>query len=375
AIRYEHRVTRYLLEFFAALDVTCVELPVETVQGITRSNVVATIPARDHPETLMLQAHQDTVPVDGMTVRPFAAEQQGGRIYGRGACDIKGALGTLLAIAARLVQAPPSRHPSVVFAFTMNEECGFTGATAMSTLLQAGRLPGCETPPSSIIVSEPTGLDVVVGHKGVTRWRCHTHGRAGHSSSPEAGVNAIYAMSRVLERLQRFADHDLALLDADPLLGRPTLSVGTIQGGISVNTIPDHCTIEIDRRTLPSEDPDEARQAILTELEQLDLGVASLAHDAPFMQSPGLPATRNAGLARELSAFVQAAGHAGKLVGAPYGTDAAALAQGGIPTVVFGPGQIAQAHTEDEWIEVAQLEAAEAILWDWLCHHAATGRR
>ena len=367
-VAYEHRVTRYLLDFCTRLNLPHQELPVESVDGITRSNVVARIPARPRDAeapTVMLQAHQDTVPIQGMTVDPFAAEVHDGKIFGRGACDIKGALGMLLSIADRLVHAPPAHHPHVVLAFTMNEECGFTGAAALSRSLSDGGLWD-GTLPDAIIVSEPTSLDVVVAHKGVTRWRCHTHGTAGHSSNPEAGVNAIYAMSRVVNRLQALAQEPLTSAEADPLLGRPTLSIGTIQGGISVNTIPDRCTIEIDRRTLPEEDPQAARQFIIDALAALDLGDARITHDLPFMQSPGLSATGNRELAAQIAEHSRAHGHSANIVGAPYGTDAAAFAQIGIPTVVFGPGHIAQAHTKDEWVEVAQLEAAQAILWDWL---------
>ena len=367
-VAYEHRITRYLLDFFTALQVWSQELPVESMDGITRSNVVARIPARPadtQAPTVMLQAHQDTVPIVGMTVDPFAGELRDGKIFGRGACDIKGALGMLLSIAERLVHDPPARHPHVVFAFTMNEECGFTGATALSRSLSEGTL--WDGPlPDAIVVSEPTSLDVVVAHKGVIRWRCHTHGAAGHSSNPDAGVNAIYAMSTVVDQMGKLAQGPLSTVAANPLLGCPTLSVGTIQGGISVNTIPDRCTIEIDRRTLPEEDPQEARQRIIETLATLDLGDASVTHDAPFMQSAGLSATGNQELATQIAERSRAHGHAGEIVGAPYGTDAAAFARIGIPTVVFGPGHIAQAHTKDEWVEVAQLDAAQTILWDWL---------
>jgi len=149
--------------------------------------------------------------------------------------------------------------PTILMACTVNEEHGYSGATALTKLWSQ---PGSIIPrqPDVAVVAEPTQLQVVVAHKGVVRWRCHTHGRAVHSSQPQLGVNAIYKMSRVLAALERYQSEFTPRLRRHALCGQPTLSVGTITGGLSVNTVPDHCTIEIDRRLIPDEKPDDARR-------------------------------------------------------------------------------------------------------------------
>jgi acetylornithine deacetylase len=151
------------------------------------------------------------------------------------------------------------------------------------------------------------------------------------------------------------------------LVGHPTLSVGTIRGGISVNTVPDRCTIEIDRRLLPGEDPVAAREKVVTHLQEQLGGDFAAAHDEPFIVARGLPDDRNGPLAEALSRAVRACGGNAEWIGVPFGTDAAAYSAAGAAAVVFGPGSIRQAHTADEWIAVDQLERASEILYRFAC--------
>src|SRR5690606_23454751 len=151
--------------------------------------------------------------------------------------------------------------------------------------------------------AEPTDLGVDIARKGTVRWRCHTIGRAAHSSAPEAGENAIYRMQPVVLALQKYAD-SLADRQADPLLGRPTLSVGTIHGGLTVNTVPDRCTIQIDRRVLPDESPAAAYDEVVRFVAERAAD-GSPQHDAPFLTSPGLAAGANERLAEALAACVR----------------------------------------------------------------------
>jgi acetylornithine deacetylase len=326
-----------------------------------RDNIVARLdgdpPAAQGGSILMFEAHQDTVPVEGMTIDPWEPEIRQGRVFGRGACDIKGGMACMLAALARLVDERPPGMATVVMACTVDEEYGFTGARQVGRLWAQDRdfLPRA---PDAVVVAEPTELDVVVTHKGVVRWRCHTRGRAAHSSQPHAGHNAIYDMARVVTLLERYACDLVATRAEDRLLGRPSLSVGLIQGGISVNVIPDHCSIEIDRRTLPGEDERAAwQQAMDAVAEELPPEVR-LEIDQPHQVIAALQHDRNQQLAQRVSRAARAAGGSGRSIGVPYGTDAPAFASAGIPTVVFGPGSIAQAHTVDEWIEIHQLQAA-----------------
>lgn len=372
----ESRVTAWLCDFFARQQWPWLAQQVEP----GRDNVVALL--RGRPDRVLLwEAHQDTVAVAGMK-EPFAAAQRQGRIYGRGACDVKGGLAAMLAAAVAAVDAPPDRRPTLILASTVNEECGFSGARALAELLTSeppdadpatttsGPLPLDElraARPHGAIIAEPTDLQVVAAHRGVVRWQARTHGRAVHSSRPDEGANAVYAMARVvlaIEELHRELDAAAGL--DDPLLqqcGRPTVSVTTISGGVGANTVPDAAVIDIDRRISPGESPESAFQQLQDELHRrVDLGACRLTHDPPWMQSTPLADAPSRRWADRLLTVIRTAGVASELVGVPYGTNAATLAAAGIPAAVFGPGSIEQAHTIDEFVEISQLDAATAVL-------------
>jgi acetylornithine deacetylase/succinyl-diaminopimelate desuccinylase-like protein len=354
---FEYRVTDYLQGLFERLGWPWLRQTVEP----KRENIVARIDGERPPERggplILFEAHQDTVPVDGMTIEPWRRQVRDGRVYGRGACDIKGAMGAMLAALSRLADERPAGRPTIVMACTVNEEHGYTGALALEKLWQE---PGglIARRPDAAIVAEPTQLDVVVAHKGTVRWRCHTTGRAAHSSRPDLGDNAIFKMSRVLPALERYQREVAPQIGEHPLCGRPSLSVGTIHGGLSVNTVPDRCTIEIDRRLLPGEDPLHAYDAVVRYLAGDPAISFPLEHEPPFMRARGLSDGNNRPLAQKFLAAIESCIGRRKQIGVPYGTDAATYQACGIPSVVFGPGSIDQAHTADEWVAVEQLEAA-----------------
>jgi acetylornithine deacetylase len=213
--------------------------------------------------------------------------------------------------------------------------------------------------PDAAIVAEPTEFNVVVAHQGVVRWRCHTIGRAAHTSRPDAGINAIYGMAKIVRTIERYHAALCENGPSHPLCGRPTACVSTIRGGVAVNTVPERATIEIDRRLGPDEQAETAYGDLIRLVaERVDAGGCQVEHDPPFMQSRGLSDKQNHGLGKSLALLVREHGCASELVGVPYATDAAAIATTGIPTIVFGPGSIAQAHTADEFIEVDALQLA-----------------
>lgn len=332
-----------------------------------RSNLLVTLPAATPPgkggRWLLWDVHQDTVPVDGMIVPPFEALRENGRLYGRGACDVKGSMAAMLVALERLREVRAGRRPTVTLVLSVNEEFGFSGASdAARKLASGGIYPAM---PDGAIVAEPTEFQVVVTHKGVVRWRIETHGKACHSSAPDQGDNAIYRMGRVLGGLDEYARTVVGTLGHEPLLGSPTLSVGTISGGVSVNTVPDFCTIDVDRRMAPDEDGAAAMTHVAEWLQSRGLA-DGVTHSPPVMSSRGLKAAGGERLAETVLAATQAAGIAGAKVGVPFGTDAPAYSCLGIPAVVWGPGSIAQAHTKDEWID----EAAVHAYVDLLVEHA-----
>ncbi len=368
---FEYRMTDWLQAFFERLALPWQRQVVEP----KRENIVARFDGSPGPneggQVILFEAHQDTVPVDGMTIDPWKPTVREGRLYGRGACDIKGGMTAMLGALARLVAERPAERPTLIMACTVNEEHGYSGATALTRLWTA---PAADSiiprTPDAAVIAEPTNLDVVVAHKGAVRWRCHTHGRAAHSSQPQLGDNAIYKMSRVVAALESYARDVPASLSAHPLCGRPSLSVGVISGGLSVNTVPARCTIEIDRRIIPGEDGETAyRQVVEYVNKRTELG-AAVEHERPFLEGRALGDGPNKELATQLVDASRRVRSQAAEIGVPFGTDAATIAAAGVPSVVFGPGSIAQAHTADEWLDLDELSAASEALYHFVADRA-----
>jgi acetylornithine deacetylase len=254
----------------------------------------------------------------------------------------------------------------------VNEEFGYSGALALTNHWTAA---GSIFPrqPDVAVVAEPTELQVVVAHKGVARWRCLAHGRAAHSSQPHLGVNAIFKMARVLAALERYQLEVAPRLKTHALCGAPTLSVGMIWGGMSVNTVPETCAIDIDRRVLPGEVPAEARAHIIDYVAAQVGADPAIEHEEPYLIGGGLSDENNGTLAQGMVAAARAAGIESRAIGVPYGTNAATISGAGVPSIVFGPGSIDQAHTADEWLALEQLERASEALYQFGTRGLAAG--
>ncbi len=339
----EGRVSDYLDRWFRELGVAVIREPVAP----GRDNILARYDAPAARRTILFDVHQDTVPTGGMTIAPFDPVIDGGRLYGRGACDIKGGMAAMLTAFARLVRERPAGSASVLLACTVDEEFTHIGSSRL-----AEQVAGIDV----AIVAEPTRLDIVDRHKGAVRWKIRTHGVACHSSTPHLGDNAIYRMARVVGALAGHA-RDLAAAPPDPILGPPSLSVGRIEGGVSVNVVPDRCEVEIDRRMIPGETarrgsrprpashPSRVREPRWGRVPA-SLGGHADAGSECAGESPWL-----AGLS---AAIERVGGRRPAVLGVPYGTDGGPLGESGLPCFVFGPGDIAQAHTKDEWVDVDQ---------------------
>ncbi len=366
----ETRLTNFLEELFGRLGLPCQRQTIE----LGRDNIIARLDGRRGAgsggrQVLMFEAHQDTVPTDGMTIEPWTPTIRDGRLYGRGACDIKGGMAAMLVALSRLAEERPRDMPTVLMACTVNEEHGYSGANELKRLWEVGSDSILPRKPDAAIVAEPTNLNVVVAHKGAVRWRCHTRGRAVHSSQPELGENAIYRMGRVLLALEAYQRDVAPSFAKHPLCGGVTLSVGTIGGGISINTVPDECTIEIDRRLLPGEDSSAAFGHVVdfvAAYQGIDFNVI---HDKPGMEGSTLSDADNGRLAERLAGIVNGLTGRCRRIGVPFGTDASKIAAAGVPSVVFGPGSIEQAHTADEWLPLDELAAASEALY----HFARNG--
>jgi acetylornithine deacetylase len=319
-----------------------------------RSNLLAWFPGQARLPALMLSGHSDTVPQDGMTIPPFTPVIRDGRLYGRGACDMKGGMAALIAALSRWTESGRPFPVPVCFAATCNEEFGAHGSKA---LLAAH--PGEF---AAAIVAEPTNLDIVHGHKGALRFSIEAAGLPAHSSVPERGASAVLAMTGVIRRIEGPYRAELARR-THPLVDAPRVSVGLIHGGTQVNIVPDRCEIEVDRRTIPGETEAGVRaefeailEAVRAESDPRVTFTCRPTEEYPPLQEPvDGPVAR---LAAEACRRVL-----GKAVfaPAPYATDAGVFSSRGLPSLVMGPGSVAQAHTQDEYVELAAVRQAADV--------------
>ncbi|WP_437223297.1 M20 family metallopeptidase [Planctomicrobium sp. SH661] len=356
---FEGEMTQWLARYFEALNV-----PYECQEVLPgRCNVVARFDSPGAKHTILMDAHQDTVPTEGMTIDPFRAVRQDGRVYGRGACDVKGGLAAMLAAFARIVQERPKGAANILMVCTCDEEFAASGVRHLANQWRQPEVAGSLTSrrPDICLVAEPTDLNVIVAHRGVVRWKLKVTGTACHSSRPEEGVNAIYKMGRVLKCLEDYADEISTASQRHPLCGGPTFSVGRIMGGTSINIVPDECLIEIERRVIPGEDPSQVIPHVTAYLqERLDI---EFEMSPSWLDGATLSDKNNGPWADRLLQHIEAVAGPRQKQGAWYGTNASRFSAPGVPAIVCGPGSIAQAHTVDEWIETEQLYLASEIYY------------
>ena len=340
----EHRVAEFLASAARRHGLEVESQPV--VPG--RSNLLVRLTPRGPVHhRVLLAPHLDTLgePAYARQLKPVVRD---GRVYGRGACDTKGSVSAYFQSLLNVTAAGPRpAHTEILFVGLIDEEN-----------MQLGSRHFASHGPKSdfAIVGEPTGLEIVTAHKGDVWLRLRTIGRPAHGATPHRGRNAVTAMSRIVLALETEYASELAARPAHPRLGRPTINVGRIDGGRQPNIVPAECIIDIDRRTLPGETEAGVRREIRALLQRQGLKACfdtlRTSPCEPLETNPDLPLVQ---------ALTRAAGR--RITrGVHYFTDAAPLAAGGIPSVVFGPGDIAQAHTEREWLAISQLEKSIHIL-------------
>ncbi len=299
-----------------------------------RPNVVARFPAPGKPR-LLFAPHTDTVSVGGMTIAPFGGERRDGRVWGRGASDTKGPMAAMLWALCESREMLAALPYEIWFAGLMGEEAGMPGSQALAA----------EERFDFVVVGEPTELQVVHATKGSAWLTLRTRGRAVHASQPECGENAIYKMADVLRCVREEIAPALAE-QRHATLGSPTVSVGMIRGGTKVNIVPDLCEVGVDFRTVPGQDLEAVRARLREVCPDLEIEGTGA---PPMFTEPDhavIDALREAGAG---------------LTTAAWFCDGAMFAARGVPAVAVGPGSIAQAHTKDEWIAVADLEAGVAF--------------
>lgn len=327
----EGKIAAWLGEFLRDIGAR-VELR-EVLPG--RPNVVAHWPGdRAGKPRVLFAPHTDTVSVLGMSIDPFGGEVRDGKVWGRGASDTKGPMAAMLWAIREMRTRLPGLGHEIWFAGLMSEEADQHGSKALAA----------EERFDFVIAAEPTGLEVVHTHKGSAFLTLRTRGKAAHASRPELGENAITKMLRLLAWMENELAPEYAAL-RDPVLGSPTISIGTIRGGSKTNIIPDACEASVDMRFIPAQfkpgfgDTLAARLRAICPDVEIDFPLAP-----PLYTDPAHP-------------LIVKLGECGaKPVGAPWFCDACFFAERGMPAIALGPGTIMQAHTKDEHIAVADLE-------------------
>lgn len=324
-----------------------------------RPNLIAHWQERAGGKRLVLEAHLDTVTVEGMTVKPFAAEVRDGRMYGRGTCDTKGSMAafmTALELAYRRDSLPAD---SIYFVATMSEETGCDGAAA---LVDHGFRA------DAAIVGEPTCCELVTCHKGPLWMEVEARGRSCHASVPDRGVNAIDLMARVVQFVHGPWQEYIHQVN-HPVLGRSTSQVTLIQGGSKSNIIPARCRAFVDSRLVPWKPSAE----VLADFERMlaaHLGDDQCCSIENVRMLAPLDTPVDTPLPRKLLALCRAANDQRGPRGVNYFADSGPFSSAGIPSVLIGPGDIAQAHTADEYLDLAQLYQATEIMLTLLTQHA-----
>ena len=313
-----------------------------------RPNVIGVLDGRESGPAIMLCGHLDTVGVEGMT-DPFTPRIDGGRLYGRGAQDMKGGVAAMIAAAAAL--APTWTRGRLIVACVADEEYESLGADALVK----------EWTADAAIVTEPTDLTLAVGHKGFAWLEIVTHGRAAHGSRPQEGRDAIVDMARVLLALAS-QDRELQSRAPSEHQGTASLHASIISGGRELSVYPDHCVLQMERRTVSGEDDGVVLGevgALLAALRAADGGFRGDARlktsRPPYRLSPSAP------LPTALAAVLASRGLPAGPVGMSFWTDAAILAGAGIPSVLFGPGG-AGLHSVEEYVNLADVDVCRDVL-------------
>lgn len=337
----ESAVAEYVEAFFQGNGIEC--WTHEVLPG--RANVIGRVRGRDSSRAVLLEAHMDTVSVADMTIPPFSPELRDGKLFGRGSCDTKAGLaGMMHALAA--VENPPC---NVYLFAVIDEEHAFRGVLgALDWLKEHG------VNAEAAIVAEPTELRAVRCNKGVLRWQIETRGVAAHSSKPHLGRNAISTMARVIGVLDR-CNEKLAER-THPLVGSATCNIGIIEGGAQVNFVPEKCVITLDRRMLPGETSDGVLAEYRDWLSEFPSGEVII-HD-PMLSDEAMETAADSLVTKCASSILKVKNLDPIPAGVPFGCDCTKLSRAGIPSLIFGPGSIDQAHTAEEFVEIDHVELA-----------------
>jgi acetylornithine deacetylase len=344
----EHQVAAFLADLLKTWG-----FRVETQEVVPgRSNVIARGGGSGRAaRSLMLNGHTDVVGTDGMNHPPFTPDIVAGNIYGRGSVDMKSGLAAMCVAARDAIKL--GIDGEIVIALVIDEEYESIGTQALIA-------SGVRT--DAAVITEPSRLVLCPAHRGFTWARLEVHGRAAHGSRYDLGIDAITRAAIIIAELDRMQRTEL-VLRTHPLLGRGSLQVSRISGGSGLSTFADRCTVEIERRTLPTEN-------VQTFMDELDAAITVARRTYPDLEvTVSTTASQNASDVSSdapiMTAMVDALGREGlpvRVEGMSGWTDAALLNEAGIPAICFGPGDLAMAHSATEYVPIQEIEAATRVL-------------
>jgi succinyl-diaminopimelate desuccinylase len=316
-----------------------------------RPNVIARLRGKPGGKHLLWEGHLDTVQASEMSIDPFKPVVRDGRLYGRGAVDDKGCLAAFMLALRSLTDEPPDCD--VTFVAAMDEEYQFKGIQhhlARGEHYDFG------------VAGEPTELRIVRACKGCVRWTIEVLGKSAHTSRPEQGIDAIQIAQDLLQTLR---DSGIAGRDVHSLLGRSALTCTMFHAGQGPNTVPACARLTFDYRTLPNQTGAEVWNAVVGIAQRFAATIpapARVAVESPFIDTIGMDVPENSPIVTAMQSVCRSFGLSTEPSGVPFGSDATKMTAAGIPSVIFGPGSIEQAHTADEFVRVAEVAKAAEML-------------
>lgn len=354
SVPVERPIIEYLEQRFARYDV---QIERQQCSPIHES-LLTTVPGKTSGSGTLIESHIDTVPADDWPERAFQPRREGSIIFGRGACDDKGSLAAMAVALENILKSGVQPPHTIWFLAAGDEEYGQTGIRHLIDRhpSQFGRA----------IFGEPTDCIPVIQHNGTIRWDVTVHGRCAHTSQPDLGLNAIVGAARLIDFFAQYQD-ELRRHFSSTLTNGPSLTVTMINGGRTRNVVPDECTMAVDFRILPGMDGRQAVNELFTAIQSLELPITHSDFQcfAPALNtSPDDPLVQ-----RALDLYRETVGQAIQPGAVPYGSDAGWI-PAGVPAIVLGPGNVAQAHAVDEFVDLNQVRQCvvtyqRLLLHDW----------
>jgi acetylornithine deacetylase len=341
-------IARYIRDYLNNLGL---EVRFQEIEK-NRVNVVGILKGSGGGPSLMLNGHTDTVSADNMEINPFAAEEKDGKIYGRGALDMKSGVAALIMAVQSIIEAGIKLKGDVILTLVADEEYASIGTETVVDEYTA----------DAAIICEPTDLDIVIAHKGFAWIKIEIFGHAAHGSLPHRGVDAIVKAGKVLAAIEELGKTGLKQ-KTHPLLGSPSIHASLIEGGTELSTYPDYCKIELERRNLPAEDRKLVTEEIQGLLQNIQLQDDQFKADFDvFFFRPAFEISPDQPIVQTVSrAYASTLNEPPKFEGMWAWLDSAILAQAGIPTVIFGPSGDG-AHAVVEYADVASVITTINIL-------------